>query len=361
MFEEIRALHRPPPWEKWSRATRQRSQWSKRPSNSSSANNRNSWAEYATGLDDLRIELSSEDEDEPETVLAPVQPSIRLPTRVIYEPRSVLPPQTPSELSTDYERLKTKQREIAELNERIQRMEQRKMSQAAAEKQLLAAVVTTTASTPTVKPVATVPVMESEPIHDTLTASRSHVLVKENLVKENKDDAEDSGADMDTTSETSEELAAMYGTAYQSRSQPPPVQILAESQAQPSTQLLPVPVAAMPIVQTDAASEHGSEMSLDTQIIIARPRDGSSLAANQLPPYVSPFAQFKQYRFHTQYLNTVKGGYRSFTYSNHIDVNNFMCPATVSGMPCYNRRCSFQHFSEMVLCGMYEFFISVTN
>jgi hypothetical protein len=69
-------------------------------------------------------------------------------------------------------------------------------------------------------------------------------------------------------------------------------------------------------------------------------------------PYKTPLSAFKNYRFHTDFNDTVKAGYRSLTYSNSIDPSRPLCPTELSGRPCTDPTCEEQHFRQLGLSGM---------
>ncbi|ETI23362.1 hypothetical protein G647_05163 [Cladophialophora carrionii CBS 160.54] len=66
-------------------------------------------------------------------------------------------------------------------------------------------------------------------------------------------------------------------------------------------------------------------------------------------PYKTPFSSFKSYRFHSDFNETVKSGYRSLTYSNNIDHSRPLCPTELSGQTCNDQNCEEQHFSQLGL------------
>ncbi|PGH27809.1 hypothetical protein AJ80_00597 [Polytolypa hystricis UAMH7299] len=66
-------------------------------------------------------------------------------------------------------------------------------------------------------------------------------------------------------------------------------------------------------------------------------------------PYVSPLKLFKAYRYHPNYTDEVDGGYRSLTYSNHIDPHMDLCVYEVAGGVCNDNSCDYQHFRDMNL------------
>lgn len=66
---------------------------------------------------------------------------------------------------------------------------------------------------------------------------------------------------------------------------------------------------------------------------------------------MSPLAQFRDYRYHQEFDNTVTGGYKSLTYSHNIDPEKRLCPFETSGGRCNDKNCSFQHFNAMEVSG----------
>ncbi|KZF23059.1 hypothetical protein L228DRAFT_283117 [Xylona heveae TC161] len=69
----------------------------------------------------------------------------------------------------------------------------------------------------------------------------------------------------------------------------------------------------------------------------------------QFTPYESPLKLFKAYRYHPNYTHDVPRGFRSLTYSHHIDMDNPMCPFETAGGVCNDSSCDFQHFRDMNL------------
>lgn len=80
--------------------------------------------------------------------------------------------------------------------------------------------------------------------------------------------------------------------------------------------------------------------------------DGNSPPSPHYVPYRTPLSAFKTYRFHSDFHDTVKTGYRSLTYSNNIDPSRPLCPTELSGEACNDPRCEEQHFSQLGLPGM---------
>lgn len=89
------------------------------------------------------------------------------------------------------------------------------------------------------------------------------------------------------------------------------------------------------------------------QVII--PEKSADAKAQQPPaqqrsymPYESPLKQFRAYRLHPSFAESVPGGLRSLTYSNNIDVNKELCPDDLAGQACpRGGACRFQHLASM--------------
>ncbi|KIX10135.1 uncharacterized protein Z518_01216 [Rhinocladiella mackenziei CBS 650.93] len=77
--------------------------------------------------------------------------------------------------------------------------------------------------------------------------------------------------------------------------------------------------------------------------------DGTSPPPTHYIPYKTPLSAFKTYRFHPEFHDKVKSGYRSLTYSNNIDPSRTLCPTELSGETCNDPTCEEQHFSQMGL------------
>lgn len=77
--------------------------------------------------------------------------------------------------------------------------------------------------------------------------------------------------------------------------------------------------------------------------------DGQTAPSVHYVPYKTPLSSFKSYRFHSEYNDRVKSGYRSLTYSNNIDPSRPLCPTELSGQACADPTCEEQHFSQLGL------------
>lgn len=72
-------------------------------------------------------------------------------------------------------------------------------------------------------------------------------------------------------------------------------------------------------------------------------------------PYETPLRYFRAFRFHPLYKESVRGGIRSLTYSNKIDVRKALCPDQQVGLECpRGNSCEFQHFESMPVTGTYD-------
>lgn len=70
--------------------------------------------------------------------------------------------------------------------------------------------------------------------------------------------------------------------------------------------------------------------------------------ATSFVPYETPLRQFRAFRFHPQFQESIAGGLRSLTYSNKIDVKRELCPDELAGHQCpRGSQCIFQHFGTM--------------
>ena len=85
------------------------------------------------------------------------------------------------------------------------------------------------------------------------------------------------------------------------------------------------------------------------QIDAAPLLDGSATPSVHYVPYKTPLSSFRSYRFHSDFNDTVKSGYRSLTYSNNIDPTRPLCPTELSGQVCADTTCEEQHFSQLGL------------
>jgi len=66
--------------------------------------------------------------------------------------------------------------------------------------------------------------------------------------------------------------------------------------------------------------------------------------------YKSPLRIFTSFRFHPLYLTFVPfGGYRSLTYSHHINPTTELCRFELSGGICNDTSCNYQHFKTIIL------------
>lgn len=68
-------------------------------------------------------------------------------------------------------------------------------------------------------------------------------------------------------------------------------------------------------------------------------------------PYESPLTMFHDYRYHPEYSNKVKGGFRSLTYSNKINTESTLCANELTNGACRDEECTDQHFADMGVNG----------
>ncbi|OAP57102.1 hypothetical protein AYL99_09215 [Fonsecaea erecta] len=121
-------------------------------------------------------------------------------------------------------------------------------------------------------------------------------------------------------------------------------------------------VAAVSEVPANTKDDLESVDQLTDADTLVRPPPGSSRDTDAVPflhgtcappahyvPYKTPLSAFKSYRFHSDYPDTVKTGYRSLTYSNNIDPSRPLCPTELSGQICTDHSCEEQHFAQLGL------------
>lgn len=116
---------------------------------------------------------------------------------------------------------------------------------------------------------------------------------------------------------------------------PTPTSQTSPSVRQPDTQLT--------VLQSSAAP--------DSPLVLAPLSDGGKPAMSRFVPYQSPLSNFKSFRFHPQFSDVVKNGFRSLTYSNNIDPKTPLCSAELEGRFCEDVKCVDQHFGSMALSG----------
>lgn len=92
--------------------------------------------------------------------------------------------------------------------------------------------------------------------------------------------------------------------------------------------------------------------AIDSFPVLAPLSDGEKPVVSRFVPYQSPLASFKSFRFHPQFSDVVKNGFRSLTYSNNIDPKTPICLNELEGRFCDDVKCVDQHFGSMGLTGM---------
>ncbi|KAF9137339.1 Zinc finger C3H1 domain-containing protein [Mortierella sp. GBA39] len=104
---------------------------------------------------------------------------------------------------------------------------------------------------------------------------------------------------------------------------------------------LPSDLATYPIPQLpkETQDESAAPQSSDSQ---DQPLDVASA-------YESPLTMFRSFRFSPRFKSTVRGGYRSLTYSHKIDPMKRMCLYELSGGSCNDDNCKSQHIRD---CGL---------
>ncbi|KAK6359888.1 zinc finger, C3H1-type containing, variant 2 [Orbilia brochopaga] len=71
-------------------------------------------------------------------------------------------------------------------------------------------------------------------------------------------------------------------------------------------------------------------------------------------PYQSALTGFKSFRYHPSYSRYVSQGFKSLTYSNHIDSELPICDFETRGGTCNDPQCRWQHFRQMALPGAFR-------
>ncbi|EPS37805.1 hypothetical protein H072_8480 [Dactylellina haptotyla CBS 200.50] len=82
---------------------------------------------------------------------------------------------------------------------------------------------------------------------------------------------------------------------------------------------------------------------IPTKVLPSKRKDG------EYTPYQSALSGFKSFRYHPGYTNLVSQGFKSLTYSNHIDSELPVCDFETRGGTCNDPQCRWQHFRQMVL------------
>ncbi|KAG0359220.1 Zinc finger C3H1 domain-containing protein [Gamsiella multidivaricata] len=78
-------------------------------------------------------------------------------------------------------------------------------------------------------------------------------------------------------------------------------------------------------------------------------RSSTAIAQRKAQEYESPLTMFRSFRFSPRFQGTVRGGYRSLTYSNKIDPNKPMCIYELSGGACNDDSCGSQHVRDYTM------------
>ncbi|KAF3933670.1 hypothetical protein ABW20_dc0109806 [Dactylellina cionopaga] len=72
---------------------------------------------------------------------------------------------------------------------------------------------------------------------------------------------------------------------------------------------------------------------------------------DEFTPYRSSLSGFKSFRYHPSFNAFVSQGFKSLTYSNHIDSELPVCDFETRGGTCNDPQCRWQHFRQMALPG----------
>lgn len=106
-----------------------------------------------------------------------------------------------------------------------------------------------------------------------------------------------------------------------------------------------------PATEEDAAQQHVKSADIPEPLIMPF-TEHEQPAVSHFVPYQSPLSNLKSFRFHPQFNELVKSGYRSLTYSNNIDAKKPLCSTELEGKMCTDIKCIDQHFGSMALSGM---------
>jgi len=93
--------------------------------------------------------------------------------------------------------------------------------------------------------------------------------------------------------------------------------------------------------------DHQSESS--STVASTQPDGTSTSTARADLDYKSPLTMFRSYRFSPRYLDSVRDGYRSLTYSHKIDPMKPMCLYELAGGSCNDDACNSQHQRDCML------------
>ncbi|KAK6504939.1 hypothetical protein TWF481_006873 [Arthrobotrys musiformis] len=100
-------------------------------------------------------------------------------------------------------------------------------------------------------------------------------------------------------------------------------------------------------------------IQLPLPIGVSDPRQPTATSTNGQPKtpgfkeYQSQLSGFKSFRYHPGYSKLVSQGYKSLTYSHHIDSELPICDFETRGGACNDPQCRWQHFRQMALPGAF--------
>ncbi|KAK7962524.1 uncharacterized protein PG986_003349 [Apiospora aurea] len=112
----------------------------------------------------------------------------------------------------------------------------------------------------------------------------------------------------------------------------------------------PVETASQPTAQaTSGEVQLRSPRERSLLTMTQAEEQATTLSSKDLLSYQSPLRFFRAYRFHPKYMDEVRGGLRSKTYSSRVDCNKPLCPSSHERKLCPNGpSCQYQHFSDML-------------
>ncbi|KAK8075040.1 hypothetical protein PG997_009703 [Apiospora hydei] len=112
----------------------------------------------------------------------------------------------------------------------------------------------------------------------------------------------------------------------------------------------PIETASQPTAQaTSGEVQLRSPRERSLLTMTQAEEQATTLSSKDLLSYQSPLRFFRAYRFHPKYMDEVRGGLRSKTYSSRVDCNKPLCPSSDERKSCPDGpSCQYQHFSDML-------------
>ncbi|KAK6528183.1 hypothetical protein TWF281_009433 [Arthrobotrys megalospora] len=105
-----------------------------------------------------------------------------------------------------------------------------------------------------------------------------------------------------------------------------------------------IPQTQPPLIIGASEPQQGTITSTKNQQQPKEPESGFT-------PYQSQLTGFRSFRYHPNYNQLVSQGFKSLTYSNHIDSELPICDFETRGGTCNDPQCRWQHFRQMAIPG----------